>query len=188
MIDYVVYDTATGEILQTGICPESSFYLKGTQDGQAALIGKASDLHDYIKDGQITPKGAQPTPAHIFNYATGQWDLDLSLAKSQKWAEIKAARDAQEFGTLNWGGYTFQCDEVSQRRIQGAVQLAVMDTGFSIEWTLADNSAITLTAQHMVEVGQALADHVNQGHVRARQLRAQIDAAQTQNEIDAITW
>lgn len=188
MIDYVVYDTSTGEILQTGVCPESSFHLKGSQDGQAALIGKASDLHDYILDGEITPKGPQPSPAHHFNYSTGQWEFDLTDAKAQKWAEIKRERILYEFSTFDWGGHTFQCDDVSQRRIQGAVQLAVIDSAFEIEWTLADNSAVTLSSQDMIAVGQALASHVNQGHVKSRQLRAQIDAATSEAEIEAIVW
>lgn len=188
MIQYAEYYADTGEIICTGICPESSLHLKGMDDGVAVIVGAASDVDDYVKDGQIVSKGPQPSAAHYFNYSTEQWEFDLTDAKSQKWAEIKSARDAQEFDSFEWNGYLFQCDDISQRRIQGAVQLAVIDPQFEIEWTLADNTAVTLSSQDMIAVGQALADHVNQGHVKSRQLRAQIDAATSEQEIAEIVW
>jgi len=142
----------------------------------------------YIKNGEIRSKGDRPSDSYVFNYSTEQWELDLNIAKDNKWAEIKAAREAQEFGSFTWNTYAFQCDEVSQRRIQGAVQLAVLDESFSIDWTLMDNSVVTLSAQDMISVGMALSIHVNGGHVKSRALRDQIDAATSEAEIDGINW
>jgi len=188
MISYAVYDTTTGEILRTGQCTPESLSLKAQGANEAVIEAVANDATDYIADGQVISKGDQPSPDHIFDYAQGQWVFDLSQAKASKWSEIKAARDAQEFGTFDWGGHTFQCDEVSQRRIQGAVQLALLDSTIALEWTLADNTSQVFTADDFVAIGQALAAHVNAGHVKSRALRAQIDAAQTQADIDSIIW
>jgi len=114
--------------------------------------------------------------------------FDVAHAQGQKWQSIKMARDALEFSTFNWGGYTFQCNEVSQRRIQGAVQLAALDTNVVMDWTLSDNSSQTFNATELQQIGQALGAHVNACHVKARGLRAAIDAATTETELDAINW
>lgn len=142
----------------------------------------------YVSNGAIQPKGDKPAEGYEFNYASGAWELDLTLARGVKWAEIKAARDAQEFSEFSWGGYTFQCDEVSQRRIQGAVQLAAIDNTMTLDWTLADNSVQNFMAAEYVQIGQALAIHVSQCHERGRILRNQIESATTEAELEAIVW
>ena len=182
------------------ICHEESgeitAIIKGPRDSIEEPLGlfldyQGSDDIDigwYVSGDDVLQKPEKPSDSHIFNYETGLWSIDLTLAKSLKWDEIKAAREAQEFGTFDWGGYTFQCDEVSQRRIQGAVQLATMDSSMTLDWTLADNSVQTFSAADFLAIGQALAAHVNSGHVRSRQLRLDIDSATTEAEISAITW
>ena len=142
----------------------------------------------YVSNGAIQPKGDKPAEGYQFNYASGAWELDLTLARDVKWVEIKAARDAQEFSEFDWGGYTFQCDEVSQRRIQGAVQLSAIDDTLTLDWPLADNSVQTFNAADFIGIGLALAAHVNIGHVKSRQLRLDIDSATTEAEISAIQW
>jgi len=159
-------------------------------EGKAYVVGlPEGDIEKfYVADGQIVSKGEQPSAGHIFNYDTKAWELDLTLARDVKWATIKAARDAQEFGEFDWGGYTFQCDEVSQRRIQGAVQLAAIDNTMTLDWTLADNSVQSFMAAEYVQIGQALAIHVSECHERGRILRNQIESATTEAELEAIVW
>lgn len=142
----------------------------------------------YVSNGQVFAKGEQPSPGHVFNYGTAVWELDIAFARQNKWIDIKAARTAQEFGTFDWGGYTFQCDEVSQRRIQGAVQLSAIDDTLTLDWTLADNSVQTFTAADYIQIGQALAVHVSQCHERGRILRLEIEAATTLEDLEAIVW
>lgn len=142
----------------------------------------------YVENGVLVDLPPQPSVEHTFNYATKQWVYDLTRHRQEKWAEIKAARSADEFGTFTWSTHMFQCDEVSQRRIQGAVQLAQLDSTTTLDWTLADNSVQTFNATELQQIGQALAAHVNACHVKSRTKRGEIDAATTQTELDAITW
>lgn len=114
--------------------------------------------------------------------------FDLAHAQYEKWQLIKLAREAQEFGVFEWGGYMFDCDEVSQRRIQGAVQLAALDTSTVMEWTLAGNTVQTFNATELQQIGQALGAHVNACHVKARGLRDQINAAESEAELSVISW
>ena len=116
-------------------------------------------------------------------------DRELHVPTDDLDSALKAARDTAEFGGFTWDGSVFDSDLTSQSRIQGAVQLAGLDpTGFSVVWTLADNTARTLNAAQMQQVGAALGVHVNTQHVKARTLRAEIDAATTAAEVAAVEW
>ena len=142
----------------------------------------------YVVNGVITEKGLKPSANHEFNYSSGKWEFNRLAAQDKKWMEIKLARSLQEFGTFDWNGYTFQCNDVSQRRIQGAVQLAMLDSTLTLDWTLADNTVQTFNASEFEAIGQALAAHVSACHVKARTLRAEIDAATSEEQIAAVTW
>lgn len=143
---------------------------------------------EYVENGAITSMGDAPDDHYVFSFDSKQWEYDLPNRKQVKWQEIKADRDAEEFGTFTWSTHIFQCNEVSQRRIQGAVQLAQLDSTTTLDWTLADNSVQTFNATELQQIGQALAAHVNACHVKSRTKRVEIDAATTQTELDAITW
>ena len=126
-------------------------------------------------------------------YENGQFTfVQDGSVREHKWAQIKAARDASEFGGFVWDGSTFDSDAMSQSRIQGAVQLAQMAMSqglpWLIEWTLADNSVRTLGAEQMIAVGVALGEHVATQHARARSRRLAIEQAQTALEISAVQW
>jgi hypothetical protein len=141
-----------------------------------------------VETGLIVFPTQSPSSDHSFDYEAKQWVALLSDQKETKWKAIKRSRDAEEFGTFVWNGYTFDCDEVSQRRIQGAVQIAALDTNTVMDWTLADNTVQTFNATELQQIGQALGAHVNACHVKGREKRAQIDAATTEAELDAISW
>ena len=187
----IVFYQADGRItrVRSGDDQSINAELELAQGKQFLLVDEACDLFScYVDGGEIYQKPDQPDEYHEFDYASKQWVFSLDSARALKWQEIKAARTAQEFGTFIWGDYTFQCDEVSQRRIQGAVQLAAIDSGFSIDWTLADNSVVNLSAQDMISIGVTLAAHVNACHEKSRSLRQAIDLAQTEQDIAEIDW
>lgn len=66
--------------------------------------------------------------------------------------------------------------------------LAALIPDFSIDWTLANNTARNLSAADLANVGAALGMHVAAQHAKARTLRSQIEAATTVAEVDAVTW
>lgn len=139
----------------------------------------------------VTDKPLIPVmPYTIWDGVAGEWTdpRDLEDKKDDKWAEIKKARDAEEFSTFTWNSYTFQCDEVSQQRLMGAVLRAQIDPQQTVDWTLSDNTSRTFTATEIKQVGLSLAAHVDGCHVKARQLREQIVNATNETEINAVTW
>ena len=128
------------------------------------------------------PPGQTPTPS----------DSEILMrAKERAWGITKAQRDAKEFGPFTWGVHTFDGDANAQRRINLAVMdaQAAMQSGreWLIHWTLADNDVVTLSAHDMISVAMAMGANINQAHEWARAKRAQIEAATTVAEIDAIT-
>lgn len=153
----------------------------------------AKPNRQQLVDGALVDTGQPLFPPHhwlTWDSAQLMWvDLrTLDQLKTAKLEEIRAARDAAEYGGFVWDGSAFDSDTASQQRIIGASQLATLTPGFSIDWTLSDNAVRTLNAQEMNQVGMALGQHVNNQHVKGRDLRQQVEAAQTKAEVDAIVW
>lgn len=113
----------------------------------------------------------------------------LKEVKDQKRAEINAARDQAEQGGFEYMGKVFDSDQVSAQRISMAAQaMALAPDGTTITWTCQDNSTIDLTAQELVGLVVALATWSNACHEKATALKAKIEAAQTAEELELITW
>lgn len=187
---FTLYDPQTGRITGSFTADEESVDAN-TPEGMQRLPGRFGYRDGYIAEGAFVIFAERPSPEHQWDWATHAWVDPRSLddLKAERWAVIKAARDTAEFGGFTWDGSVFDSDLTSQSRIQGAVQLAGLDpTGFSVVWTLADNTARTLNAAQMQQVGAALGVHVNTQHVKARTLRAEIDAATTAAEVAAVEW
>ena len=113
----------------------------------------------------------------------------LDELKTEKRAEINASRDQAEQGGFEYMGKVFDSDQVSAQRISMAAQaMALAPEGTTITWTCQDNSTIDLTAQELVGLVVALAEWSNTCHQKATALKAQIDAAETAEELEKITW
>jgi hypothetical protein len=116
----------------------------------------------------------------------------LATEKVRAWARIKSERDAAIAVGFTWNGSTFDSDDLSIQRIQGAVQMATLSAAagqpFSIQWTLADNSTRMLSGPDMVAVGLALGAFVARTFATGVSLRQAIDAAMTNDEVRSITW
>ena len=155
------------------------------------LVDKEVDLDTHyvnVNTTRLTPDPEKPSDAHVFDYNTGTWGFDLSTAKHEAWSMIKVARDIEEFGTFAWSTHTFQCDEISQRRIQSAVQSAQLDNTVSVTWTLSDNTTQVFNATELQQIGQALSAHINACHDKARAKRSEIDSATTEEQINSVSW
>jgi len=137
---------------------------------------------------EVKAKGEKPGEGYVFDYLTSQWTFDLTVSKEEKWLEIKKERDYQEFNSFEWQGNQVQCNEESQRRIQGAVQMAVIDASLVIDWTMEDNSVVSLTAAQVIDMGTALGNHITTTHERGRALRQLIADATTEAQLALIAW
>lgn len=111
---------------------------------------------------------------------------ELKLAKR---AEINQARDASEQGGFEYMGKVFDSDPISCQRISMAAQaMALAPEGTTITWTTQDNTTIELNKTQLAGMVVALAEWSNTCHQKATTLKAQIDAAETAEELELITW
>ena len=126
----------------------------------------------------------------------GRWYLagyapkkPLEELKTEKRAEINQARDAAEQGGFEYLGKTFDSDQISAQRISMAAQaMALADDTAKITWTCQDNTTIDLNKTQLVGMVAALAEWSNTCHQKATALKAKIEAAQTAEELENITW
>lgn len=108
--------------------------------------------------------------------------------REEKWREIKTARERAEAQGVTVDGVVYDSDRASITNVIGAAVLAQANPTAIWQWTTADNSVVALSASDVIALGTAIAAHVDWCHQRSRVLRAQIEAATTQAELDAIQW
>lgn len=115
--------------------------------------------------------------------------VDIVKAKPiahEKVSEWRTAQKAQPFTVAGIG--EFSSDAESKQNIDGASQAALMavvgGAPFSIDWSLHDDTVVTLDGTEMMAVGQALMAHINAAHIASRVINTAIEAATTIEEIE----
>lgn len=111
----------------------------------------------------------------------------LDELKSDKINEFKSIRDTEEVKPIAYNGNLFDFDDKARDRINSAI-IALDITGQSIEWTTADNTNVLVTADDLRGVIAAVAMRSNELHVKYRQLKEQVEACTTAEEVAEIVW
>ena len=170
-----------------GIVKENKFVL--IDEDKERLINTLEFMPQYsvedIKEYEEVSRGADGC-----YYLKGFAPLeDLREAKRQ---EINTARDNAEQGGFEYLGKVFDSDPVSCQRIALASQTAMMcktaGQEFNVVWTCQDNTTIELDADAMIGVSIALTQWSNVCHTKASELKAQLELATIEEEINAIKW
>lgn len=143
------------------------------------------NLDQYWGGSEWVDMPPQPSPHHVFDYDSKEWSDPRTLGqiKIQKWSEIKQQRDTAEYGGFSFLGREFDSDQVSQGRIITAAQLGV-DT----DWTLKNNEVVQLSAERLIQLRMALAQHVAAVHEKGRVLRLRINEAKTIDDVQSINY
>ena len=111
----------------------------------------------------------------------------LDELKQAKINELKTIRDTEEVKPIAYNGNLFDFDDKARDRINSAIT-ALSITGQSIEWTTADNTNVLVTADDLRGVIAAVALRSNALHVKYRELKEQILACTTKEELENISW
>lgn len=131
----------------------------------------------------------------------GLWDgekftlpvVDIVALKATKNAEINAARLAANFSTFPYAGKTIACDQLSRSDIDGTngfVSLyGALPPGWPGGWKAVDNTYIPISSvadwkafySSMFAAGNA-------NFAKAQDLKGQLEAATTPEEVQSITW
>lgn len=199
-IEYTIFSEETLSIIGFGSCFECDFSMQQFPGG-IIVAGIFKEDEFYIKNGvpcrytsdQLARIAQRPNSFSSWSNISMNW-IDARTTDEIKitaWLKAKATRNSGEFGSFVWGGHVFDGDESAQRRINLAVmgaQAAIIagDADWAIDWTLADNSSVSLSASDMIGVANALGANIAQAHAVARAKRQQIEQAATIEELDAL--
>lgn len=111
----------------------------------------------------------------------------LDELKQAKLTELKSTRDTEEVKPIEYNGNLFDFDEKARDRINSAI-VALSTTGQSIEWTTADNTEVMVNADDLRGVIANVAVRSNQLHAKYRELKEQVLACGTAEEVAEIVW
>ena len=191
-MNVVYFDISDGRATLHLQAPDLGGFPAPTEGQSAILLEGGVELPGYVENSNYYQLTEPPSSAFEFNYFTKQWEDPRTLDdfKADKWATVKAARDAREFGPFSWGALTFDGDAESKSRLSLAAMAAqaAIASGqvWEVDWTLADNSTVTLSSADVIGVVQAMGANITAAHQAARLKRAAIEAATTVEELDAI--
>lgn len=134
----------------------------------------------------------KPYPDYLWYPLTLSWGPPpyppIEELKATKWAEIKQAGIDCELSSFVWNGSVFDSNSVSQQRIYSAAQMAILDPNYTVDWTLANNTIRSLSAEDVKNLAIALNTHINDCHQKSQSLRNKIDSATTVQQIKDIIW
>ena len=113
----------------------------------------------------------------------------INELKTSKYFEVNQIRNQMEQGGFEYLGKIFDSDQISCIRMMGARDaLALAPEGTTITWTCQDNSQIALSADDTIGLSIALTEWSNSCHIKASELKALIDEATSEEELNNINW
>lgn len=112
----------------------------------------------------------------------------LEVIKQRKIAELKYQRDKAEVEPINYQGYSFDYDSKARERINAAIiALEVAGASATLTWTTADNRDVKVTASDLRGIIAQVAVRSDKLHKAYRKAKAQVEAASTAEEVEAVT-
>lgn len=111
----------------------------------------------------------------------------LEEIKQHKIAELKAERDSKEVEPITYNGNLYDYDDKARERINAAIiALELQGANADIAWTTADNQDVSVTAADLRAIVAAVAVRSNLLHVAYRKAKAQVEAAGSADEVNAV--
>ena len=131
-----------------------------------------------VKEIGPLPEGAMLTPP----------EQTIDEVKVIKKSALKAERDQKEVLPIEYNGNSFDYDDKARDRINAAIiALDMADAKATLQWTTADNTNATVTAQDLRNIIAAVAMRSNTLHEQYRVAKEAVNAAETKEEVEAVT-
>jgi hypothetical protein len=173
--------TFTAPVLMTGYIPKWNGSAWEQVENHRGEKGWGNGVETEVAEYGPLPEGWSDTPP----------PPTLEEAKAAKLTEISAAYNAFDAnGTvMTTAGYPIQVGQAHVTKLDGAIRFAEMMGASEIYITDADNvthydvSLADAKGILMEQMGAALA-----AHLKKQTLRAQVEAASSVEEVEAVTW
>ena len=141
------------------------------------------------QEGIFIPLSIDDEALAELNVTVMHEEESLEVIKQRKITELKYQRDKAEVEPIEYNGHSFDYDDKARDRINAAIiALSLQGKGATIDWTTADNADVKVTADDLRCVIAAVAVRSNKLHTAYRTAKAQVEAATTKAEIDAINF
>ena len=112
----------------------------------------------------------------------------FAKAKETKKAEIAQARYNAEIAGVTINGVLIKTDRETQAVLTAVCLQAYIDSGYSLNWKTGDGTFVSLPAEQIMAFGIAVRAHVQSCFDREAELLPLIESAETEAELDLITW
>jgi len=147
------------------------------------------DLSEAMgRDGTFIPRTISDTDLKQLGVVVTEAEEPIENIRARKIIELKRQRDVAEVEPVEYGGYLYDYDSQARDRIAAAIiALDVQGDGAKISWTTADNEDAVVTAQDLRMIIAAVAARSNKLHTAYRAAKAQVEAASTAEEVEAVT-
>lgn len=147
------------------------------------------DLSEAMgQDGTFIPLSISDADLGCLGVTIGEAEEPLDNVRAHKIFELKAERDNKEVEPIAYGRHLYDYDSKARDRINAAIiALSLQGEGATIDWTTADNQDVKVTANDLRMVIAAVAVRSNKLHTAYRTAKAQVEAASTAEEVEAVT-
>lgn len=140
------------------------------------------------KDGVFVPLSIGDEDLTELGVTVTYKEEPIENVKQRKILMLKRQRDTAEVEPIEYNGHRYDYDSKARDRIAAAIiALNVHGDGAKISWTTADNENAVVTAQDLRMIIASVAARSNKLHTAYRTAKAQVEAAQSKDEIDTIS-
>ena len=112
----------------------------------------------------------------------------LDEVKADKIAELKNERNTREEAPVEYGGKLWDFDSKARDRITAAATALEIGGVESIEWTAHDDTSARMNVVDLKGIVAAAALRGDELHKKYRELRDRANAAETAEEVNAVSW
>lgn len=147
------------------------------------------DLSEALgADGVFIPRTISDTDLKQLGVAVTEAEEPIANIRARKIMELKRQRDSKEVEPIAYDGHLYDYDNQARDRISAAIiWLDAQGDGAKISWTTADNADSVVTAHDLRMIIAYAAARNNKLHTAYRTAKAQVEAAQSKDEIDTIS-
>ena len=140
------------------------------------------------QDGVFIPLSISDDSLQDLGVTVTHEEEPLENIKQHKILVLKQQRDNLEVEPIAYNGHSYDYDSKARDRISAAIiALELQGEGATIEWTTADNADTPVTANDLKMIIAAVAARSNKLHTAYRTAKAQVEAAGTAEEVEAVT-
>lgn len=164
------------------------------EDGKILEVFKTDDEEIAKLNGYTTPCEREIVKVYDGSYKFADevtpedFKPTLNEVKASKIEYLKSTRNTKELEPILYKGVLFDADKDSLDRLNYAIITLTATHTESIEWTTAENTDVPMTVNDLNLVIASVGNRSNQLHIIYRDLKEQVNACTTVEEVEAITW